>query len=76
MSTGRVFNSTPGPLVYDEAGHTVDGYGYADDVDLDGRTSDGSVAHALLEAGLLSVVEDPQPEPAAARSSSSRKTDA
>lgn len=60
----RVFNTTPGPLVVDEEGHTVDGYDTRDDVDVDGRTVDGRIAHALVEESLLVVVEDP-PEPPA-----------
>lgn len=65
MARQTVYNTTAGPLVVDDEGHTVDGHSRREDVDTDGRTASGSYARELLDAGALIVPED---KPATAHS--------
>lgn len=74
MTMDRYFNSSPGALVYDTEGHQVDGNAHVK-VDADDATS-----AALIDAGLLILVESKseqkaereaaQPEPVKAENSS------
>lgn len=65
MSAATVYNTTPGPLVIDDAGHTVAGHERREDVETDGRTVDGRVVRPLLDAGLLIIVDEEEQAAAA-----------